>query len=117
MTYAPSPKGEAILRRFHIAIAVADLAASIEDYRHRLGVPPTAVVPGKYALFRTEHLNFSINELPARAGQLRHLGFEDDAARGFSSAHDVNGIEWELFSPAEQDAKIPEVYGSAVVWS
>jgi len=109
-------RGEAILRRFHIAIAVADLAASIEDYRRRLGVPPTAVVPGKYALFRTEQLNFSINEMPARAGQLRHLGFEDDAARDFSSDHDVNGIEWELFSPAAQDAKIPEVYGSNVVW-
>jgi len=74
-------------------------------------------VPGKYALFRTEHLNFSINEMPARAGQLRHLGFEDESARGFSSDHDVNGIEWELFSPADQDAKIPEIYGPAVVWA
>jgi len=108
-------EGRVIMRRFHIALAVADLAASIEDYRHRLGVAPTAVVPGKYALFRTEQLNFSINEMPARAGQLRHLGFEDDAARGFSSDHDVNGIEWELFSPADQDAKIPEVYGTNVV--
>jgi catechol 2,3-dioxygenase-like lactoylglutathione lyase family enzyme len=108
---------EPAMRRFHIALAVADLAASIEDYRHRLGVAPTAVVPGKYALFRTEQLNFSINELPARAGQLRHLGFEDEAARGFSSDHDVNGIEWELFSPADQDAKIPEVYGKAVAWA
>ena len=104
------------MRRFHIAIAVADLTASIEDYRQRLGVAPTAVVPGKYALFRTESLNFSINELPARAGQLRHLGFEDEAAHGFSSTHDVNGIEWELFSPTDQDAKIPEVYGDTVVW-
>jgi catechol 2,3-dioxygenase-like lactoylglutathione lyase family enzyme len=105
------------MRRFHIALAVADLTASIEDYRQRLGVAPTAVVPGKYALFRTESLNFSINELPARAGQLRHLGFEDDDARGFSSTHDVNGIEWELFSPTDQDAKIPEVYGDSVVWA
>ena len=104
------------MRRFHIAIAVADLTVSIEDYRQRLGVPPTAVVPGKYALFRTGTLNFSINEMPARAGQLRHLGFEDDAAQGFSSTHDVNGIEWELFSPADQDAKIPEIYGDSVVW-
>ena len=104
------------MRRFHIAIAVADLKASIEDYRQRLGIAPTAVVPGKYALFRTEALNFSINEMPARAGQLRHLGFEDDDARGFSSTYDINGIEWELFSPADQDAKIPEVYGDDVIW-
>ena len=99
------------MRRFHIAIAVADLQVSIEDYRKRLGVAPTAVVPGKCALFRTEALNFSINEMPARAGQLRHLGFEDTAAGAFSSDHDVNGIEWELFSPKAQDEKIVEVYG------
>jgi catechol 2,3-dioxygenase-like lactoylglutathione lyase family enzyme len=103
------------MRRFHIALAVADLAASIEDYSRRLGTRPTAVVPRKYALFRTDQLNFSINQMPERAGQLRHLGFEDDTAKGFSSTHDVNGIEWELFSPDDQDAKIPEVYGNEVI--
>jgi catechol 2,3-dioxygenase-like lactoylglutathione lyase family enzyme len=103
------------MRRFHIALAVADLDASIADYSRRLGTRPAAVVPRKYALFRTDQLNFSINQLPERAGQLRHLGFEDDDVRGFSSTHDVNGIEWELFSPADQDAKIPEVYGAEVV--
>jgi len=102
------------MRRFHIALAVRDLSESITDYTARLGVPPAAVVPGKYALFRTEQLNFSINQLPERAGQLRHLGFEDPAARGFSSTHDVNGIEWELFSPTDQDEKIVEVYGVPV---
>ena len=103
------------MRRFHIALAVADLEASIADYSRRLGTKPAAVVPRKYALFRTDQLNFSINQMPERAGQLRHLGFEDDAARGFSSTYDVNGIEWELFSPAGQDAKIPEVYGNEVI--
>ena len=102
------------MRRFHIALAVADLDASIADYSRRLGTRPAAVVPRKYALFRTDQLNFSINQLPERAGQLRHLGFEDDDARGFSSTHDVNGIEWELFSPTEQDEKIVEVYGVPV---
>ena len=104
------------MRRFHIALAVADLADSIRDYSRRLGAKPTAVVTGKYAMWRTDQLNFSINQLPERAGQLRHLGFEDDAASGFSSDHDVNGIEWELFSPTAQDAKIPEVYGATVIW-
>lgn len=103
------------MRRFHIALAVADLEASIADYSRRLGTKPAAVVPRKYALFRTDQLNFSINQMPERAGQLRHLGFEDDAAHGFSSTHDVNGIEWELFSPTDQDAKIPEVYGNEVI--
>jgi catechol 2,3-dioxygenase-like lactoylglutathione lyase family enzyme len=102
------------VRRFHISLAVANLAASIRDYSARLGVEPTAVVAGKYAMWRTSQLNFSINEMPARAGQLRHLGFEDSAAGEFSSDHDVNGIEWELFSPKAQDEKIVEVYGVAV---
>jgi catechol 2,3-dioxygenase-like lactoylglutathione lyase family enzyme len=102
------------MRRFHISLAVADLQASIRDYSQRLGVAPTAVVTGKYAMWRTDCLNFSINEMPQRAGQLRHLGFEDSAAGDFSSDHDVNGIEWELFSPTAQDDKILEVYGVPV---
>lgn len=102
------------MRRFHIALAVADLTASIRDYSARLGVEPTAVVAGKYAMWRTSQLNFSINQMPQRAGQLRHLGFEDSAAGEFSSDHDVNGIEWELFSPKAQDEKIVEVYGALV---
>ncbi len=102
------------MRRFHIALAVADLAQSIPDYSARLGVKPTAVVTGKYAMWRTAQLNFSINQIPERAGQLRHLGFEDSEAADFSSDHDVNGIEWELFSPKAQDEKIVEVYGVPV---
>jgi hypothetical protein len=102
------------VRRFHISLAVADLAASIRDYSARLGVEPTAIVAGKYAMWRTTQLNFSINQMPERAGQLRHLGFEDSAAGDFSVDRDVNGIEWELFSPAAQDEKIVEVYGVPV---
>lgn len=71
------------MKRFHIALAVKDLRVSIGDYSDRLGQRPNAVVPGKYAMWRTELLNFSINEMPDRAGQLRHIGFEDDAAVGF----------------------------------
>ena len=102
------------MRRFHIALAVKDLGESIRDYSGRLGAAPTVVVAGKYAMWRNDQMNFSINQIPERAGQLRHLGFEDEAARGFSSDHDVNGIEWELFSPKAQDDKILEIYGTPV---
>ncbi|WP_206953389.1 hypothetical protein [Trinickia acidisoli] len=102
------------MKRFHIALAVADLEASIVDYSERLGQPPTAVVAGKYAMWRTDLLNFSINEAPECSGQLRHVGFEDDSATGYSSTCDVNGIEWELFSTKEQDERIVAAYGAAV---
>ncbi|WP_027802156.1 VOC family protein [Paraburkholderia dilworthii] len=102
------------MKRFHIALAVASLDESIAEYSRRLGHPPSAVVPGKYAMWRTELLNFSINEKPEQAGQLRHVGFEDDAAETYSSSVDVNGLEWERFSAAEQDARIVSTYGIAV---
>lgn len=99
------------MRRIHIALAVASVAESVEDYSQRIGARPTVVVTGKYAMWRTDQMNFSINEIPDRAGQLRHLGFEDDGAEGFGSDTDVNGIMWELFSPRAQDEKIREIYG------
>lgn len=102
------------MKRFHIALAVADLQATIADYSERLGQPPAAVVPGKYAMWRTDLLNFSINESPERAGQLRHVGFEDDSVEGYSCTRDVNGIDWEQFSASEQDRRIVETYGLAV---
>jgi hypothetical protein len=57
-------------------------------------------------------MNFSINQIPARAGQLRRLSFEDDAASGFSMDRDSNNLMWELFSPEAQDDKISEMYGT-----
>lgn len=99
------------MKRFHIALAVRDLQVSIIDYSQRLGQQPSAVVEGKYAMWRTDLLNFSINEMPERVGQLRHVGFEDDAAQTFSSTIDVNNIEWESFSQKEQDERIIAIYG------
>jgi catechol 2,3-dioxygenase-like lactoylglutathione lyase family enzyme len=102
------------MRRFHIALAVRDLGESITDYTRRLGAAPAVVVPGKYAMWRTTQMNFSINETPERAGTLRHLGFEDESAEGFTTEADPNGIVWELFSPEEQNAAIRKMYGVPV---
>jgi hypothetical protein len=99
------------MKRFHIAIAVRDLDASIVEYSKRLGQPATVIVQGKYAMWRTDLLNFSINQNPGRTGELRHIGFEDDGAQGFASSRDINGIEWECFSRAAQEQKIIETYG------
>ncbi len=99
------------MRRIHIALAVADIDESIDDYSKRLGCNPVAIVREKYAMWRTDQMNFSINQIPEKAGQLRHLGFEDDHASGFTAEDDINGIMWELFSPTGQDEKIREIYG------
>ncbi|HEY4375224.1 MAG TPA: hypothetical protein VGN52_25095 [Burkholderiales bacterium] len=110
------------MKRFHIALAVRNLEESIADYSVRLGQPPTVVVPAgfgnPYAMWRTDLLNFSINQMPPdtqmRAGYLRHLGFEDDAVTGYTSTIDVNSIEWESFSQKEQDERIVAAYGTPV---
>ena len=99
------------MKRFHIALAVENLDSSIAEYSLRLEQNPTVVVSDKYAMWRTDTLNFSINQIPDRAGQLRHVGFEDESVQGFSSNYDTNGLEWELFSPEAQDQKIVEIYG------
>jgi hypothetical protein len=90
---------------------VRNLDDSIADYSARLGQLPQLVVQDKYALWRTRQLNFSINELPERAGEVRHIGFEDDEARGFTISKDANGIEWENFSAIDQEVLIESIYG------
>ena len=102
-------------KKFHVALSVADLDASIADYAARLGVSPSAVVPGTYALFRTETLNLSIRVSPGDAGKLRHLGFEDPSADGFASDEDVNGIVWERFDEAQQREEILALWPHAEI--
>ncbi|MEK1906531.1 MAG: hypothetical protein AAAB13_12170 [Pseudomonas sp.] len=102
------------MKRFHIALAVENLDASIADYSQRLGQPASVVVPEQYAMWRTELLNFSINQQVGQGGRLRHVGFEDDQVSGYSSTRDVNGLDWELFSQVEQDQRIVQSYGVPV---
>ena len=99
------------MKRIHIAIATQDMAASIEDYSKRIGSQPTVVVPGEYALWRTETLNFSVRQdLTCQSGELRHLGWEDELAETFSTETDCNGIGWEHFSAFHQAEEIKEIW-------
>lgn len=102
------------MRRIHIALAVDSLEETIVDYTRRLGEAPVAVVPGKYALWRTPQVNLSVNADVDQVQRLRHLGFEDDSVTEKTEDHDVNGIMWESFSPAWQDQGLVRVYGPAV---
>jgi catechol 2,3-dioxygenase-like lactoylglutathione lyase family enzyme len=102
------------MRIIHIAIGVTDIAASVTDYTRRLDAAPVLVVPGEYALWRTETVNLSIRRVAAElSGQLRHLGWEDDACEVFVMENDVNGIAWERFTPEQQAAEIRAAWPDA----
>jgi hypothetical protein len=94
------------MKKIHVAISVSDIAKSISDYNLRIGEVPCVVVPGEYALWRTESINFSIRKDVRVGGSLRHLGVEDDSAKKFSEEKDLNGISWETFSEKQQDDEI-----------
>ncbi|MCK8516453.1 hypothetical protein M0534_08960 [Methylonatrum kenyense] len=94
------------MRRFHLALAVTDVAATIPDYSRRLGAAPTVVVPGRYALWRTATLNLSIRQIHGEGGVVRHLGWEDPQATTLSVEHDINGLIWEQFSAEDQAREI-----------
>jgi len=98
------------MKKIHIALSVKDISTSVEDYSKRLGCQPCAIVPGEYALWRTESVNFSIRQTEEDAGTLRHLGWEDPAATRFSKETDVNGIEWEEFNANFQADEIQQIW-------
>jgi hypothetical protein len=100
--------------KFHIALGVVDMAASVPEYSRRLGCEPQIVVPNEYALWRTATLNFSIRRvLAGEAGVLRHLGWEDPEAGVFSTETDVNGVLWERFAPEHQRDEILTIWPAA----
>ncbi len=99
-------------QRFHLALGVADIAASVRDYSARLGCEPEVVVDGEYALWRTDALNVSIRR--SETTGMRHLGWEDDSAHAFEKEADGNGIVWEHFSSALQREEIARLWPQAV---
>jgi len=99
------------MKKLHIALSTNDIDKTIEDYTHRIGVKPCAIVKGQYALWRTDSLNLSIRQdSKCNPGQLRHLGWEDRLAEKFSVDTDVNGILWERFNAQQQADEINETW-------
>ncbi len=95
------------MKRIHIALASADIAATVADYTARLDCAPSLVVTNEYALWRTDTVNLSVRQdAGCRPGELRHLGFEDPAASEFSASTDVNGVVWERFTAQQQAEEI-----------
>ena len=99
-------------KRFHIAIAVTDIAESIEDYSKRLGSRPQIVIDNEYALWKTETLNFSISKTSEPIGVVRHIGWEDNEASSFTIELDCNGLKWERFNEQSQLDEIRGIWPS-----
>ena len=90
------------MQKIHLALAVTNLSESITDYTERLESEPCLVIQNQYALWRTELLNLSITQTHHEKAGFRHLGWEDDQAKGFTSSEDTNGITWEHFDFSSQ---------------
>jgi hypothetical protein len=104
------------MKRFHISIAVSDYAAAVADYSKRLGVGPCVFLEGRYALWRTELLNFSISCKEGQvAGVVRHIGFEDAEEAGFREETDSAGIIWEYFTEETQMQEIHDKFPNAII--
>lgn len=102
------------MNKLHLAIATDKIEATIEDYSKRLAMRPCTIVPGEYALWRTEFLNLSIrHDRAIAAGTVRHLGWEDTSALEFSQETDVNGMIWERFSAQQQADEINALWPEA----
>ena len=103
------------MKRFHLALSTADIAATITDYNKRLGFPPCVIIPGEYALWRNDCLNISVRlDTDRKPGELRHLGWETPAAAGFTETIDVNGITWEEFTAEQQAQEIEAIWPGTI---
>ena len=99
------------MKKLHLAISTNDIAATVRDYSDRLSARPCLVIPGEYALWRTDTLNISVRHDRSRpSGSLRHLGWEDPTAPAMSAGTDVNGIVWENFTAFQQAEEIKEIW-------
>ena len=102
------------MKKLHLALSTDNISETVVDYTNRLGAEPCLVIPGEYALWRTEHVNLSIRQDPTRSpGALRHLGWEDPTATEFTVDTDVNGVMWERFHAGHQADEINELWPDA----
>jgi hypothetical protein len=99
------------MKKFHISIAVRNLGESIAEYSKKLECQPNVVIENRYALWKTDILNFSISQQAEIAGRVRHIGFANPNAQNFTEEYDCNGLMWEEFTEEMQMAEIKEKFG------
>jgi len=59
------------MKRFHLALGVSDVKSSADDYSQRFGCRPDLLIPGKYALWRTDAVSLSIRQVGHETGGAR----------------------------------------------
>jgi len=69
------------LKRFHLALGVSDMESSAEDHSQRPGCRPDLLIPGKYALWRTDAVNLSIRKMGHEKGGARQGHESGDVVR------------------------------------
>lgn len=99
------------MKKLHIAISTDDIAGTVQDYSQRLSAHPCVVIDGEYALWRTDTLNVSVRrDTSIQKGTVRHLGWEDTTATGFTADVDINDITWERFTADQQAEEINDLW-------
>ena len=75
------------MKRFHVHVAVPDLAASIRFYSTLFGAEP-AVTKDDYAKWMIDdpRINFAISQRGAKIG-INHLGFQVDSGEELAALH------------------------------
>jgi hypothetical protein len=79
--FASSLRGieKKFVKRVSLALGITDVESSADDSSQRLGCRPDLLIPGKYALWRTDAVNLSI----------RKVGHEEGGARRGHGSGDV----------------------------
>ena len=69
------------MKRLHLALGVADMESSADDYSQRLGCRPYRLIPGTYALWCTDAVNLSIWKVGYEEGEARRRHGSGDVVR------------------------------------
>lgn len=65
----------------YLALGIVDVEASAQDYLQRLGCRPDRLMPGTYALWRTDAVNLSIRKVGYNEGGVRRGHESGDVVR------------------------------------
>ena len=69
------------MKRLHLALGVADVESSADEYTQGFGCRPDLLIPGEYSLWRTDPVNLSIRKVGHEEGGTRRGHGSGDVVR------------------------------------